>query len=53
MGQKVNSNIFRLGLTNNLQWKSKYIEKNLEESTLYIYKNFKIQNYLKLQVFQF
>jgi ribosomal protein S3 len=47
MGQKVNSNIFRLGLTNNLQWKSKYIEKNFEESTLYIYKDCKIQNYLK------
>lgn len=47
MGQKVNSNIFRLGLKNNLQWKFKYIEKNFEESTLYVYKNFKIQNYLK------
>jgi len=47
MGQKVNSNIFRLGLKNNLQWKSKYIEKNFEESTLYIYKNFKIQNYVR------
>lgn len=47
MGQKVNSNIFRLGLKNNLQWKFKYIEKNFEDSTLFIYKNFKIQNYLK------
>ena len=47
MGQKVNSNIFRLGLKNNIQWKFKYIEKNFEESTLYIYKNCKIQNYLK------
>jgi len=46
MGQKINSNIFRLGLKNNLQWKTKYIEKNFEESTLYIYNDIKIQNYL-------
>jgi ribosomal protein S3 len=47
MGQKINSNIYRLGLKNSLQWKYKYIEKNFEESTLYIYKNYKIQNYIK------
>lgn len=46
MGQKTNSNIFRLGIKKN-QWNIKYFEKNKEESTLYAYKSIQIQSYLK------
>jgi ribosomal protein S3 len=46
MGQKTNSNIFRLGLKNN-NWNSKYFGKNKEESSLYTYQNVQIQSYLK------
>ena len=45
MGQKTNASIFRLGLKNS-EWNYKYIEKNKEESTLYLYKNVEIQDYL-------
>ena len=45
MGQKTNSLIFRLGLKNS-EWKYKYIEKNSEESTVFLSNNFEIQNYL-------
>jgi hypothetical protein len=45
MGQKTNSTIFSLGLKN-AEWKSKYIERNLEESSVLLYKNFEIRNYL-------
>ena len=44
MGQKTNPNILRLGQTK--EWKSKYIEKNNEESSLYLYKTLEIQKYL-------
>lgn len=45
MGQKTNSTIFRLNLKNS-EWKYKYIEKNKEESSIYLYKNIEIKNYL-------
>lgn len=50
MGQKKNSTIFSLS-SKNAEWKSKYIEKNLEESSLLLYKNFAIWSYLN-QVFK-
>ena len=46
MGQKTNSNIFRLGIKKN-EWNSRYFEKNKEEFTLYNYQNIQIQSYLK------
>ncbi len=45
MGQKTNPTIFRLGLKNT-EWNQKYFEKNSEESTLYLYKNIEIQDYI-------
>ena len=45
MGQKTNASIFRLGLKNS-EWKYKYIEKNAEESTIFLYKNIEITNYI-------
>ena len=45
MGQKTNASILRLGLKNS-EWNNKYIEKNKEESTLYLYKNIEIQDYI-------
>lgn len=45
MGQKTNASIFRLGLKNS-EWNIKYIEKNPEESSIFLYKNIEIQNYL-------
>lgn len=45
MGQKTNSIIFRLGLKN-AEWKSKYIEKNLEESSLFLHRDIEIRNHI-------
>ena len=45
MGQKTNSIIFRAGLKNS-DWRFKYINKNSEESSLFLYKNIEIQNYV-------
>jgi len=45
MGQKINPHILRLG-TYNKEWNSKYLEKNLEESTFYTYKDLQIQKYV-------
>lgn len=45
MGQKTDARIFRLGVTKK-NWESKYIEKNNEESSLYLYKTLEIQKYL-------
>ena len=45
MGQKTNAQIFRLGIKKKI-WETKYIEKNLEESSLYLYKTVEIQKYL-------
>ena len=46
MGQKTNSNIFRLGVKKN-EWNTKYFEKSKEEFTLYSYQNVQIHSYLK------
>jgi len=46
MGQKVNANFFRLGVQKK-NWELKYVEKNHEESSFYLYKNLEIQKYLK------
>ena len=46
MGQKTNSNIFRLGIKQK-EWDSKYFEQNKEEFTLYNYQSIQIQKYLK------
>jgi len=45
MGQKTNSTILNLSLKN-AEWESKYIEKNTEESSVFLYKNIEIRNYL-------
>jgi len=45
MGQKTNASIFRLGLKNS-EWRYKYLEKNTEESTIFLYKNVEITNYI-------
>lgn len=45
MGQKTNSIIFRLGQKNS-EWKHKYIEKNKEESSIFLYKTVEIQKYI-------
>ena len=45
MGQKTNASIFRLGLKNS-EWKYKYIEKNTEESSIFLYKNLEIESYI-------
>lgn len=45
MGQKTNSTIFSLS-KRNAEWKSKYIEKNTEESSIFLYQDVEIRNYL-------
>lgn len=45
MGQKIDARIFRQGI-NKKDWESKYIEKNNEESSLYLYKTLEIQKYI-------
>lgn len=45
MGQKVNSTIFRSSL-NHYDCNYKYTPQNLEESTIFLYKNIEIQNYI-------
>ena len=46
MGQKINSNIFRLGIKKN-EWKSKYFEKTKEEFSLYAYQSLEIKKFLQ------
>lgn len=46
MGQKINSNIFRLGIKKN-EWKSKYFEKTKEEFSLYAFQSFEIKRFLQ------
>ena len=46
MGQKVNSNLLRLGIFNN-EWKSKYIEKNTEESSLLVFQDIEIKKFIE------
>jgi len=45
MGQKTDARIFRQGV-NKKNWELKHIEKNNEESSLYLYKTLEIQKYL-------
>ena len=50
MGQKTNSIFLRLGYKNNV-WNSSYLEKNFEESSLYVYQDIEIKKYID-QFFQ-
>nr|YP_010047238.1 ribosomal protein S3 [Eucampia zodiacus]QPJ79922.1 ribosomal protein S3 [Eucampia zodiacus] len=45
MGQKINPHILRLGI-NQKEWNNKYLEKNIEESSFYIFKTLEIQKYV-------
>ena len=45
MGQKINPHILRLGI-NQKEWNDKYLEKNIEESSFYIFKTLEIQKYV-------
>lgn len=45
MGQKSNSNSLRIGINNN-SWSSKYLGKNSEESTLFVFQDLEIRNYI-------
>ena len=45
MGQKTDARIFRQGVIKK-NWDVKYIEKNDEESSFYLYKTLEIQKYL-------
>jgi len=45
MGQKVNPNIFRLGV--NKTWKTKFFEKKNQELPLYTFKDLEIKNYIE------
>ena len=45
MGQKANSKILRLAINNN-DWESKYLDKTLEESSLFVYQDIEIRNYI-------
>ena len=45
MGQKVNPNIFRLGV--NKTWKTKFFEKKSQELPLYTFKDLEIKNYIE------
>jgi ribosomal protein S3 len=46
MGQKINSNIFRLGIKKT-EWKSKYFENTKEEFSLYSYQSLEIKQFLR------
>jgi ribosomal protein S3 len=45
MGQKVNPNIFRLGV--NKTWKTEFFEKKKQELPLYTFKDLEIKNYIE------
>ena len=45
MGQKIDARVFRQGLYRK-NWELKYIEKNNEECSLYVYKTLEIQKYI-------
>lgn len=45
MGQKANSNIMRIGIGGNT-WKSKYFEKSKEESSILIFQDIEIRNFI-------
>lgn len=46
MAQKINSNIFRLGIKKN-EWKYKYFENTKEEFSLYAYQSLEIKKFLQ------
>lgn len=46
MGQKTNGTIIRLNI-NDSKWQSKYTAKNSEETSLYVYQNVKIKEYIE------
>jgi ribosomal protein S3 len=45
MGQKVNPNIFRLGV--NKTWKTEFFEKKKQELPLYTFKDLEVKNYIE------
>lgn len=45
MGQKVNPNVFRLGV--NKTWKTEFFENKLKEFPLYTFKDLEIKNYIE------
>lgn len=45
MGQKTSACTFRLGV-NKKNWELKYVEKNIEESSLYLYETLEVRKYL-------
>lgn len=45
MGQKINPNIFRLGV--NKTWKTQFFEKKSQELPLYTFKDLEIKNYIE------
>jgi hypothetical protein len=45
MGQKINPNIFRLGV--NKKWKTEFFEKNPHELPLYTFKDLEIKSYIE------
>jgi ribosomal protein S3 len=46
MGQKINSNIFQLGIRKK-EWNSKYFENTKEEFSLYTYQSLEIKNFIQ------
>ena len=48
MLNKINSNILRFGLKKN-EWNSKYIEKQAEKLSFYVYNDLEIKKYQGLQ----
>ncbi len=45
MGQKINPNIFRLGVTK--KWKTEFFEKKIHELPLYTFKDLEIKSYIE------
>ena len=45
MGQKINPNILRLGISKT--WKTKFFEKKNQELPLYTFKDLEIKNYIE------
>jgi ribosomal protein S3 len=51
MGQKINPIVFRIGFKHN-EWKLKYLGKNKEESSYFLYQNLEIKKYITV-IFEF
>jgi len=49
MGQKINPNIFRLGV--NKTWKTEFFEKKAHELPLYTFKDLEIKSYIEDDIF--